>query len=303
MRVFVTGATGFVGSAVVAELIAHGHQVLGLARSDAAAATLAAKGAEVHRGDLEDLGSLRRGAELSDGVIHTGFIHDFHRFAEVCEVDARAIAALGEALAGTGKPLVVTAGVGFVAMGRLALEADSAAPVSDAYPRQSEQAAAAVAGLGVPVSVVRLAPSVHGEGDHAFVPLLIAKARETGVSAYVGDGNNRWSAVHRLDAAALFRLALERGQAGATYHGVGEESIAFREIALAIGRGLGLPVAPVPTEAAQGHFGWFTGFATLDCPASSAATQDRLGWRPGQAGLIADLDAGHYFAIDGTQGA
>lgn len=300
MRVFVTGATGFVGSAVVAELLAHGHQVLGLARSDAAAAALSAAGAEVHRGDLEDLDSLRRGAEASGGVIHTGFIHDFHRFAEVCAVDARAIAALGDALAGTGKPMVVTAGVGFVAPGRLALEGDSAPPVSAAYPRQSEQVAAAVAALGVPVSVVRLAPSVHGEGDHAFVPLLIAKARETGVSVYIGEGINRWSAVHRLDAAALFRLALERGQAGATWHGIGEQGIAFHDIALAIGRGLGLPVASLPPEAAAEHFGWFSGFATLDCPASSAATQDRLGWQPGQAGLIAELDAGHYFAGNGA---
>lgn len=296
MRVFVTGATGFVGSAVVAELIENGHQVVGLARSDAAAEALSAAGAEAHRGDLEDLDSLRSGAASADGVIHTGFIHDFARFAEVCEVDARAIHALGEALAGTGKALVVTSGLAHIVSGRAALETDDGPVVSDVYPRRSERAAAAVAAKGVPVSVVRLPPSVHGEGDHAFVPLLIGVARQRGVSAYVGDGSNRWSAVHRLDAAAVFRLALERGQPQATYHGVGEEGIAFRDIADAIGHGLGLPVASVAPEVAADHFGWFAGFAGLDCAGSNAATRSQLGWTPRQVGLIADLEAGHYFA-------
>lgn len=296
MRVFVTGATGFVGSAVVADLIAHGHQVLGLARSDAAAAALVQAGAEPHRGDLEELDSLRRGADAADGVIHTGFIHDFARFAEVCAVDARAIETLGDELAGTDKPLIVTAGVSHAGAGALALETDAPPPASDAYPRLSESTAAAAAAKGVPVSVVRLAPSVHGVGDHAFVPLLIAKARETGVSAYIGDGSNRWSAVHRLDAAPLFRLALEAGSPHATYHGVGEEGIALRDIAHAIGRGLGLPVASVTAEAAGDHFGWFQWFAALDVAASSAATQASLGWRPDRTGLIADLQTGHYFA-------
>lgn len=297
MRVFVTGATGFVGSAVVADLIAAGHQVLGLARSDAAATALLAAGAEVHRGDLEDIDSLQRGATATDGVLHTGFIHDFARFKQVCEIDGRAIGALGSAIAGTDKLMIVTAGVAFLASGRLATEQDAGPAPSDAYPRMSEQAAATAAAQGARVSVLRLAPSVHGDGDHGFVPMLINIAREKGVSAYIDEGANCWAAVPRLDAAALFRLALEKGTAGASYHGVAEEGIAFRDIAEAIGRGLNLPVVSLSPDRAADHFGWFTGFAGLDCPASSAWTRAQLGWQPTRAGLINDLDHGHYFKV------
>jgi nucleoside-diphosphate-sugar epimerase len=297
MRVFVTGATGFVGSAVVADLIAAGHAVLGLARSDAAAAKLWAAGAEVHRGDLEDLASLQTGAAATDGVIHTGFIHDFARFKEVCDIDGRAIAALGSALAGTDKRMIVTAGVALLASGRLATEQDAGPAPSDAYPRMSEQAAATLATQGARVSIVRLSPSVHGDGDHGFIPMLINIAREKGASAYIGDGSNRWAAVPRPDAATLFRLAMEKGSAGANYHGVAEEGIAFREIAEAIGRGLNLPVVSIAPDKAADHFGWFTGFAGLDCPASSAWTRAQLGWQPTRAGLINDLDQARYFKV------
>jgi nucleoside-diphosphate-sugar epimerase len=297
MRIFVTGATGFVGSAVVADLIAAGHQVLGLARSDAAATALRAAGAEVHHGDLEDTNSLQQGAAATDGVIHTGFIHDFARFRQVCEIDGRAIAALGSVLAGTDKLMIVTAGVALLASGRLATEQDAGPAPTDAYPRMSEQAAAAAAAQGARVSVVRLAPSVHGDGDHGFVPMLINIARETGVSAYIGEGTNRWAAVPRRDAASLFRLALEKSMAGTNYHGIAEEGIAFREIAEAIGRGLNLPVASIAPDKAADHFGWFTGFAGLDCAASSALTRAQLGWQPTQAGLIHDLDQGRYFKV------
>jgi nucleoside-diphosphate-sugar epimerase len=297
MRIFVAGATGFVGSAVVADLIAAGHQVLGLARSDAAATALRAAGAEVHHGDLEDTNSLQQGAAATDGVIHTGFIHDFARFRQVCEIDGRAIAALGSVLAGTDKLMIVTAGVALLASGRLATEQDAGPAPTDAYPRMSEQAAAAAAAQGARVSVVRLAPSVHGDGDHGFVPMLINIARETGVSAYIGEGTNRWAAVPRRDAASLFRLALEKSMAGTNYHGIAEEGIAFREIAEAIGRGLNLPVASIAPDKAADHFGWFTGFAGLDCAASSALTRAQLGWQPTQAGLIHDLDQGRYFKV------
>jgi nucleoside-diphosphate-sugar epimerase len=296
MRVFVTGATGFVGSAVVANLISAGHKVLGLARSDDATQRLLAAGAEVHRGDLEDLDSLRSGAGATDGVIHTGFIHDFTRFKEVCEVDGRAIDALGAALAGSDRPLIVTAGVAFLASGRPATEDDAGPAVSDAYPRLSEQQAALAAARNTRVSVVRLSPSVHGDGDHGFVSFLINIAREKSVSAYIGQGLNRWAAVHRLDAAQLFRLALESSSSGAKYHGVAQEGITLREIAEAIGRGLNVPVVSKSPGEAADHFGWFATFAALDCAASSAKTRDQLGWQPTQIGLLSDIGQGSYFS-------
>ena len=294
MRVFVTGATGFVGSAVVADLISAGHKVLGLVRSDAGAAALAAAGAEVHRGSLEDIESLKSGAAQTEGVIHTAFIHDFSKFAENCEIDRRAIEALGETLAGSDRPLVVTSGVAFLAPGRIATE-DDTLPAGSAVPRVSEQTAVSFVPSGVRASCVRLAPSVHDKGDHGFVPILIGIAREKGVSAYIGDGQNRWPGVHRLDAAPLFRLALEKGAPGTRYHGVADQGVPFREIAEMIGRRLGLPVVSKTREEAASHFGWFAMFAGIDCPASSAKTEAALGWRPTHRGLLADLDSSAYF--------
>jgi nucleoside-diphosphate-sugar epimerase len=294
MRVFVTGASGFVGSAVVAELIAAGHQVLGLVRSDTSAKSVVAAGAQVHRGDLQDLESLRSGATATDAVIHTAFIHDFSKFAENCEIDRRAIEALGAALAGSNRPLIVTSGTGLLTPGRLATE-DTVRPTGSAIPRVSEQAGLSLVSQGVRVSAMRLPPTVHGDGDHGFVPILIGLARDKGAAAYVDDGNNRWPAVHRLDAAQLYRLVLEKGTAGAVYHAVAEQGVPFREIAGVIGRRLSVPaVSKTPEEAAQ-HFGWFAHFAAMDNPSSSAKTQEQMGWRPIQPGLISDLDHPRYF--------
>lgn len=292
MRVFVTGATGFVGSAVVGELAAAGHQVLGLARSDQGAKALAEMGAQVHRGDMQDLDSLRSGAAEADGVIHLAFNHDFSKFLENCEADRHAIEAIGEVLEGSERPLLVTSGLALVAPGRLATEADSPAP---GFPRLSEVAAETVAARGVRAAVVRLAPSTHGAGDHGFVPHLINLAREKGVSAYIGDGSNRWPGVHRFDAARLYRLALERGAVDGPYHAVAEEGVPFKEIAGVIGRGLGVPVVSKSEDEAADHFGWFKGFAGMDIPASSERTRQRLSWQPTHPDLLTDIDQKAYF--------
>jgi nucleoside-diphosphate-sugar epimerase len=293
MRVFVTGATGFIGSAIVKELIGAGHKVLGLARSDESAASLATAGAEAHRGSLDDLDSLRSGAAAADGVIHAAFIHDFSKFKENCEIERRAVEALGSALVGTDRPLIVTSGT-LLAKGGLATEDKPATAISN--PRiASEETAASVAARGVRVSVLRLPPTVHGDGDHGFVPLLIGIAREKSAAAYVGDGLNRWPAVHRLDAAHLYRLVLEKGVAGARYHGAAEEGIAFRDIAGVIGKRLNMPVVSKTAEEAAKHFGWFAHFAASDNPTSSELTRQQLGWQPKHPALIPDLDRPRYF--------
>lgn len=295
MRVFVTGATGFIGSAVTRELLGAGHEVVGLARSDRSAGALKAAGAEVHRGDLTDLDSLRRGAEAADGVAHLAFIHDFTNLTASGEADLRAIGAIGEVLEGTGKPFVVTSGL-LTAPGRVGTEEDPADPDSPAKHRHaSEVATLGLAERGVSASVLRLPPSVHGEGDYGFVPMFIDFARGKGVSAMVGDGSNRWAAVHRLDAARLFRLALEAAPAGVRLHAIGDEGVPFREIAETIGRGLGVPVTSVDPEKATDHFGWLGHFAAIDMQASAALTRKLLGWQPEHTALLPDLEAGHYF--------
>lgn len=294
MRVFVTGASGFVGSAIVQELLSAGHSVLGLARTDKAAESLARSGAAVHRGNLEDLESIRQGAALCDAVIHTAFNHDFSRFKANCEDDRQVILALGEALAGTKRPLVVTSGIGLLNYGRLATEADVPA-ASDVIPRAaSEEATHAVAAQGVPSYILRLPPTVHAAGDHGFVPMVINMAREKGQSAYVGEGANRWPAVHRLDAAVLYRLLIEQQPEQRVFHAVAEEGIPFRQIAAAIGEGLNLPLVSCNEEQAEAHFGWFKHFATIDCPASSAQTRSTLGWAPQHPKLMDDLVPGIY---------
>ena len=299
MRIFVTGATGFIGSAVVPELIKAGHQVLGLTRSDAGAQLLTAAGAQVHRGELTDLESLRKGATQSDGVFHLAFIHDFSKFKENCEIDKRAIEALGSVLAGSNRPLIVTSGTaGLGAPGQLATE-DMDVPPNFPFPRVSEQTALSL--KDVEASVVRL-PQVHDPVKQGLVTYLIALAREKGVSAYVGEGRNRWSAAHVADVARLYKLVLEKNEAGAKYHAVGEEGVPMRDIAETIGQGLKIPVKSVSPEEAQSHFGWLGMFATHDLQASSAITRKKLGWNPTGPGLISDLKQMRYHETD-TVGA
>jgi nucleoside-diphosphate-sugar epimerase len=292
MRVFVTGATGFIGSAVVKELLGAGHQVLGLARSSEKAAALAASGAEVLRASLEDSDALRKAASASDGVIHLAFNHDFSRFVANCEDDRRVIDALGAALVGSDRPLIVTSGTALAngTAGRVAVE-DSPAASSTVHPRAAtEEAAALAAEKGVNVSVVRL-PQVHDTTRAGLITYSIAVAREKKVAAYVGDGSNRWPAAHVLDVARLYRLALERAEPGARYHAVAEEGVPLREIAEVIGRRFNVPTASIAAEEANAHFGWLGVFAKLDAPASSAETRARLGWQPGGRALLADLEA------------
>ncbi len=296
MRVFVTGATGFIGSAVVRELLGAGHQVIGLARSDKSAAALTAAGANVHRGTLDDLESLRSGAATTDGVIHLAFIHDFSDYAGAGAIDLRAVETIGAVLEGSNKPFVVTSGTLVLKMGRLAVEKDAADPDSPAVPRvASENAAIALAGRGIGSSVIRLAPCVHDVNRHGFASVLIDIARAKGVSAFVGDGSNRWPAVHRLDAARLFRLAMEAAPAGSKLHGVGEDGVTFRDIAHAIGRRLNLPVVSISREEADAHFGWFSFAVSANNPTSSKLTQEILGWRPVHPSLISDIAESHYF--------
>lgn len=290
MNVFITGATGWVGSAVVQQLLDAGHRVTGLARSEDKAGKLRATGASMLLGTLDDLALLREAAGAADAVIHTAFSHDFSKFAQSAEQDARAIETLGSALEGSGRQLIVTSGVALLAPGRLATEAD-VPPTGPSYPRRSEAAARALAVRGVRTSTIRLAPSVHGLGDQGFVPILIRLAREKGVSAYIGEGTNRWPAVHRLDAARLYRQVLEREGNESAWHAVADEGIAFRDIAEVIGRRLGLPVE----SRAADHFGWFAGFAAADMPTSSRRTRQLLGWEPTGPALLADLDQPGYF--------
>lgn len=297
MKIFVTGATGFIGTAIVQELIGEGYQVLGLTRSDAGAKSLAAAGAEVLRGDLEDLESLRKGAAAADGVIHTAFIHDFSKFKENCEIDRRAIEAIGSALVGSDRPLIVTSGtlIAGPTPGRLSTEDDPPYSGPGAAPRfASEEAAMSLVERGVRVSVLRL-PQIHDPEKQGLVTYAIEIARQKGVSIFIGDGANRWSAAHRLDTAHLYRLVLEKGVAGSRYNAVAEEGVTFREIAQAIGRRVNVPVVSKSPEEAAEHFGWLAHFAAMDAPASSERTRKQLGWQPKQVGLIADLDAAQYF--------
>lgn len=296
MRVFVTGATGFIGSALVPELIHAGHQVLGLTRSEAGAQSLVAAGAEAHRGDLEDLESLRRGAANADAVIHTAFNHDFSKYVANCETDRRAIEALGDVLAPSGKFLIVTSGTALANAGPGTVATESGLPPSSkAVPRAaSEEAAASVAARGARVAIVRL-PQVHDTVKQGLVSYVIRVAREKGVAAYVGDGLNRWPAAHRFDAARLYRLALDKGDGEVTYNAVAEEGIPFREITEVFARGLKVPVVSIPPEQAAAHFGWLAGFAEMDIPASSALTREKLGWNPTGPGLISDLENMRYF--------
>jgi nucleoside-diphosphate-sugar epimerase len=314
MRVFVTGASGWIGSAVVPELLAAGHAVVGLARSDASAAALTAAGAEVRRGDLDDLDGLRDAAGASDGVIHLAFKHDLAfsgDFEGAADADRRAVLAIGEALVGTDRPFLIASGTLLVAPGRLATEADGHGPDAAVAglgggPRtrwETAELTLALAARGVRSSVVRLPPTNHGDGDNGFIATLVGIARQRGVSGYIGDGTNRWPAVHRLDSARLFRLALERAPAGSTLHAVADEGVPIRDIAEVIGRHLEVPVTSIaPADAAE-HFTWLAHFLAADSPASSALTRELLDWQPTQHGLIADLDEGHYFQQAGAAAA
>jgi nucleoside-diphosphate-sugar epimerase len=318
MRVFVTGATGFIGSAIVQELLGAGHQVTGLARSEASAKALIAAGAQVHKGSLEDLDSLRRGAAQAEGAIHTAYFHGFGQprlstrlrimfggspggiatrfMAASLEADRRAIETIGQALKGPDRALVAAFGTMALTAGHLATEEDAPDPRSAGGPRgQSEKVMRALAASGIRASIVRLAPTVHGDGDHGFVPSLIGVARKKGFSATIGDGRNRWPTVHRLDAARLFRLALEKGIAGSVFHGVDEEGVPMRDIAQTIGERLNVPVVSKSPEEAAKLWSWLARFLAVDNPTSSALTQERLGWRPTQPGLISDLEQAHYF--------
>ena len=296
MRVFVTGASGWIGSAVVADLIDAGHEVTGLARSDASATAVQDAGAEVVRGSLDDLDTLSRAAGAAGGVIHTAYIHDFSQMEAAAAADRRVIETLGTPLAGSDRPLVVTTGTGVLHPGHPVIEDDRHDPSTPGHPRrENESVALGLAERGVRVSIVRPAPSVHGEGDHGFVARLVEIARERGASGYVGDGANRWAAVHRLDAARLYRLALEQAPAGSVYHGVGDEGVATRDIADAIARHLSLPLVSVDRDDAADHFGWLGAFFSWDAPASNALTRERLGWEPTHQGLLADLEEGFYF--------
>lgn len=295
MRIFVTGASGWIGSAVVAELLDAGHKVIGLARSDSAAAAIAALGAEVHRGELDDLDSLRAGAEASDGVVHLGYNHDFSRMEQAAQTNLKAIKTLGAALEGTDRPLLIASGTLGLAFGRVGTEQDR--PDESTHPRvASENVALAFAARGVRSVAVRFAPTVHGDGDYGFVAALVGIARNKGVSGYIDDGANRWPAVHRLDAAHLVRLALADAPAGSVLHAVDEEGVPTRDIAEAIAAGLGVPTVSVPAAQASDHFDWLGRFFAADSPASSALTRELLGWQPTRQGLIDDLAEGHYFA-------
>jgi nucleoside-diphosphate-sugar epimerase len=296
MRYFVTGASGFVGSAVTQELLNAGHQVLGVARSDEGAAKVAAMGAEVFRGSLYEPEGLAEAAAGTDGVAHLAFNHDFSKFAENCETDRRVVTAIGAALAGSGKPFIVTSGVGLFGGRALITEDLPLAEVPHSHPRiVSEHAVTQLAQEGVRAMVIRLAPSTHDAGDHGFVPILINLAREKGAAAYVGNGDNVWPGVHRLDAARLYRLALEKGEAGARYHATDERGVPFREIAGVIGRRLGMPAKSLSPEEAQDYFGWFALFAAMNMASSSEWTRESLGWQPRERGLLEDIDDPRYF--------
>jgi nucleoside-diphosphate-sugar epimerase len=294
MRVFITGASGWIGSAVVPELLSSGHDVVGLARSDASATAIAALGADVFRGSLDDPQSLREGAALSDGVIHLGYNHDFSRMEEAALTDRNAIEAIGTVLKNSDRPFVIAGGVLGLAPGRIATESDQ--PESGLHPRTTNvHFALSFAEEGVRTSCVRFAPTVHGDGDHGFIATLVAIAREKGLSGYIGYGTNRWPAVHRLDAARLVRLTLEGAPAGSSVHAVAEPGIATKAIAHAIGAGLGVPVVSVSNEEAVDHFGWISQFFAMDATASNTITRELLEWEPTHQSLLEDLSEDHYF--------